>query len=85
MAYINVAEWCPDQVTDWLKGMTNPNGCFVFSSSSSLHRSQHFLHFTTKIFDKEFEKTYMNAIITSYNEFIQYFIMLSIIRFPVHK
>lgn len=23
MAYINVAEWCPDQVTDWLKGMTN--------------------------------------------------------------
>lgn len=25
MAYINVAEWCPDQVTDWLKGMTNNN------------------------------------------------------------
>lgn len=23
MAYINVAEWSPDQVTDWLKGMTN--------------------------------------------------------------
>lgn len=21
MAYINVAEWTPDQVTDWLKGI----------------------------------------------------------------
>lgn len=21
MAYINVAEWSPDQVTDWLKGI----------------------------------------------------------------
>lgn len=23
MAYIDVAEWSPDKVTDWLKGMTN--------------------------------------------------------------
>lgn len=32
MAYINVAEWCPDQVTDWLKGMTNNNDAQFFAS-----------------------------------------------------
>lgn len=32
MAYINVAEWCPDQVTDWLKGMTNNNDVQFFTS-----------------------------------------------------
>lgn len=40
MAYINVAEWTPDQVTDWLKGKFKINfinfkkiysqfGCFI--------------------------------------------------------
>lgn len=31
MAYINVAEWLPDQVTDWLKGMLFENHFIVKS------------------------------------------------------
>lgn len=33
MAYINVAEWSPDQVTDWIKGLfvviSENNCCFL--------------------------------------------------------
>lgn len=32
MNYIDVAEWGPEQVTDWLKGMTNNNDVQFFAS-----------------------------------------------------
>lgn len=36
MAYINVAEWSPDQVTDWLKGMIAVFFFFLHQSFYSL-------------------------------------------------
>uniref|UniRef100_A0A1A9WNI7 Connector enhancer of kinase suppressor of ras n=1 Tax=Glossina brevipalpis TaxID=37001 RepID=A0A1A9WNI7_9MUSC len=35
MAYINVAEWSPDQVTDWLKGLDDSMYSYVYSFANN--------------------------------------------------
>lgn len=47
MAYVSVAEWRPEQVTEWLKGLDNSIVSYIHSFSNNEVNGQQLLNLTS--------------------------------------